>query len=30
MPNLRSLSFLEEWQRFMLKPAQKKEGEDKN
>src|ERR1700687_293297 len=33
MPNLRSLSFLEEWQRFMLAPqapAQKKEGEDKD
>jgi peptide deformylase len=31
MPNLRSLSFLEEWQRFMLAAqAQKKEGEDKN
>jgi peptide deformylase len=31
MPNLRSLSFLEEWQRFTLAAqAQKKEGEDKN
>ena len=32
MPNLRSLSFLEEWQRFMLAPqapaAEKKEGEE--